>query len=390
MISILQWNINGYFNNYHELQLLIKELNPSLLCLQETHIRHNMKPYPPGGYEGYFFNSPQNQYGKQGVAILIKRGIPHKILFTDDDILSIAVEILRNSKLTIINTYIPPNKQFSTTHILEILNKAVGSMLWLGDVNSWSPIWGSPFANDRGTKIEDALLSTDLVALNDGSPTHFSTHQSFTHVDITTCKANVAPLCTWKTINDLHGSDHFPILTEIMSDREPNTKKFKPKFLTDKADWANYQELCTNMSTNHPPSKNINKEAASIRKIICTAAHFSIPQTKNSSQARYTPWWNSDLQKLRTLKQESWHKFKGTRNFIDLLNYKRNNAIFKHEAKKAKRVAFEEFTSNINPKSSNTKIWEDVARLSGLGKQNIITCLNTPNGTVTDSSSIAN
>ena len=34
--KIIQWNCRGYKANYDELLLLIAELNPSALCLQET------------------------------------------------------------------------------------------------------------------------------------------------------------------------------------------------------------------------------------------------------------------------------------------------------------------------------------------------------------------
>ena len=128
MISILQWNIHGYFNNYHELQLLIKDLKPSVLCLQETHIRHNFDPKPPYGYNGYFLNSPQYQYSKQGVAILVKEDIPHKIVFTNITLLTIAIEILFNPKLIIINTYNPPKQSLSCSDILSFHYVLGGSL----------------------------------------------------------------------------------------------------------------------------------------------------------------------------------------------------------------------------------------------------------------------
>ena len=172
-----------------------------------NNIRHNFDPKPPYGYNGYFLNSPQYQYSKQGVAILVKEGIPHKIVFSNITLLTIAIEILFDPKLTIINTYIPPKQSFSCSDILNILNKTQNPILW--------GFWGSLLSNDRGTKIEDVLLSSNLIVLNDGSPTHFSTHQSFTHVDVTTCSSNIFPLCSWKVLRDLHGSDHFPLMIEI-------------------------------------------------------------------------------------------------------------------------------------------------------------------------------
>lgn len=40
-LKILQWNLNGFFNNLHELQILVREHSPDVIALQETHITQN-------------------------------------------------------------------------------------------------------------------------------------------------------------------------------------------------------------------------------------------------------------------------------------------------------------------------------------------------------------
>lgn len=49
-LKLLQWNLNGYFNNLHELQLLMRELKPSDLALQETHLINISVPNTPKEY----------------------------------------------------------------------------------------------------------------------------------------------------------------------------------------------------------------------------------------------------------------------------------------------------------------------------------------------------
>ena len=80
--------------------------------------------------------------------------------------------------------YIPQSQSFNSNEILKILRNVSTTIILLGNLNSWSPLWGSTTDNQRGNIIEDVLLTSNLVVLNDGSPTHFSTHQSFTNVDI--------------------------------------------------------------------------------------------------------------------------------------------------------------------------------------------------------------
>jgi len=45
-ITIIQWNIHGIFNNYNELTLLIKDLAPAIVFLQETHLPYKTLSAP--------------------------------------------------------------------------------------------------------------------------------------------------------------------------------------------------------------------------------------------------------------------------------------------------------------------------------------------------------
>lgn len=78
MVKLLQWNIKGYYNNYTNLQVLLKEYAPSIIALNETHLPKNKNPLVPSQYTGFFHNLDQNTYAKQGNAILIKDNISHK------------------------------------------------------------------------------------------------------------------------------------------------------------------------------------------------------------------------------------------------------------------------------------------------------------------------
>jgi len=57
MLKILQLNLNGYLNNYNHLQTLIKNKNPKIISIQDTHLHStNNIPIPislpnksPGG-----------------------------------------------------------------------------------------------------------------------------------------------------------------------------------------------------------------------------------------------------------------------------------------------------------------------------------------------------
>ena len=75
--KLIQWNINGFLNNYTDLQLLINEKNPHFLSLQETHCNYLFNPVPPNGFSAYFCNSC-NLTNKQGLGVFIKSNFPTK------------------------------------------------------------------------------------------------------------------------------------------------------------------------------------------------------------------------------------------------------------------------------------------------------------------------
>lgn len=160
---ILQWNIKGFYNNSHELQLLIKEHSPSLISLQETHLPHSKTAHISNLYTHYFFNLPQNTSSKQGIAVLVRKDIPHKQIPVQSAISTIAIEINLGFKFTVLCIYIPPQQTFSLKDLQEIVYAFNTSLLITGDLNAWSPLWGSVETNHRGRTIEDLILTENMV-----------------------------------------------------------------------------------------------------------------------------------------------------------------------------------------------------------------------------------
>lgn len=180
--QILQWNMKGFVNNFDELSILINEHSPCFISIQETHCAHLFTPRIPKLYTGYFYNFPSNVTAKQGIGVLIKNNIPHKQIIINSNILT-----LLPLKFTVVSIYILPDQVFSITDLENILNQIPTPVLIIGDVNSWSVLWGSPATSSRGAILEKFLLDSDLMVLNDGSPTHFSTDKTLTHMELTCC-----------------------------------------------------------------------------------------------------------------------------------------------------------------------------------------------------------
>ena len=118
--KLIQWHINGFLDNYTDLQLLINEKNPHLLSLQETHCNYLFNPVPPNGFSVYFGNSSCNLTNKQGLGVFIKSNSPHKEIQVNSNFQIIALEVTLNKKLTIISIYLPPSQSFTSIELINI------------------------------------------------------------------------------------------------------------------------------------------------------------------------------------------------------------------------------------------------------------------------------
>jgi len=43
-MNIIQWNINGFYSKLEELQLIIRDHNPKVICIQETNFNYKSNP----------------------------------------------------------------------------------------------------------------------------------------------------------------------------------------------------------------------------------------------------------------------------------------------------------------------------------------------------------
>ena len=113
---------------------------------------------------------------------------------------------------TICNIYLNPNKQTNRQSIENIILQLEEPFIMLGDFNAKHTLWGDESDDPRGRTIEAIILDINISILNTGQPTNFHTQTASLHaVDISMCSPQLLTELRWSTLEDLHGSDHFPI-----------------------------------------------------------------------------------------------------------------------------------------------------------------------------------
>ena len=220
----LQWNCKGIKGRHEELQHLISLYKPKTISLQETKL--NSTEYLLNtGYKLYNRINPGNTI-QGGVAIVIDKTINHQKLYLQTNLQAIAIKLLEKPYLTICNIYLPPNEPLPCREITELIDQLTPPYLLVGDFNAHNPLWGEHRNNTRGNKLAEIILNKNLVVLNKKAPTYHRLYDNTSSIiDLTLTTPTQAPNYNWTRLEDLHGSDHYPIvIRETTNNRTLNKK----------------------------------------------------------------------------------------------------------------------------------------------------------------------
>ena len=134
---------------------------------------------PPSRYRT-FRDVPQAAVPGQGLVTLVRMDIPSRPLQLSTILSAIAIRIRAKTIITICNIFIHPNEHISPAQISNLIDQLPKPYILLGDYNCRSATWGDETTNANGLDIDQVLLSSDVVILNTGQPTHISIHSGAT------------------------------------------------------------------------------------------------------------------------------------------------------------------------------------------------------------------
>ena len=259
VVLCLQWNLDGYFKRLHELQNLIAELHPLIICLQETHL-HPIHKVSLKNYTFFRHDYINAKKACGGIAILVHESITSQIIATKSSLQAISVSVklpaLSKKPFSITSIYLPPHINVPTHSLQTLITQLPPPLLVCGDFNAHSPTWGFKRLNNRGDAVENLLLDNpNLTLINTHrSPTHFCVaNGSFSTIDLTLCSTSLSPSLSWKTHTDLCDSNHYPII--ICHDKiQQLNRQCTPKWILNKADWPLFTNLTANTDTLPTPS----------------------------------------------------------------------------------------------------------------------------------------
>ena len=221
--SIIQRNCRGLRANYNEILILMSLFSPSVICLQETFLKQSDN-ISFRDLNMFNYICPDGQRASGGTAIMVKSSVPHSQFDLNTNLQAVAVNVTVSKKITICSIYLPPSDVLSKNSLVSLIDQLPQPFILVGDFNGHSKAWGCSDTNDRGEIIEDVIAENDLRLLNEKT-TYISSPPTGNYytIELSLCNPSIYLDFDWSVCDDLHGSEHFPILikeTESSDDEQ--------------------------------------------------------------------------------------------------------------------------------------------------------------------------
>ncbi|GFX25589.1 probable RNA-directed DNA polymerase from transposon X-element [Trichonephila clavipes] len=204
-----------------------------------------------------------------------------------------------------------------------LVSQLPAPFILLGDFNGHSPLWGHNDTNSRGRQIEQLISDHCLCLLNNDEKTYFhAPTRTFHSLDLAICSPTLLPMLNFEVANDLHNSDHFPLLVSHVNGA--GTRFRPPTYHFHRADWDQFTRLAI-ISGTMVQNRAVDEAVFNVTEAIRSAADAAIPKTSNSPRKLCKPWWNASCQQAKrnkggrgyvssitssTTSQQLWRKVK--------------------------------------------------------------------------------
>ncbi|WP_144077945.1 hypothetical protein, partial [Solemya velum gill symbiont] len=237
------------------------------------------------------------------------------------------------------------------------------------------------------TPGENFITNNNLCLFNDKSPTFLhSGHGTFSSIDLSISNPSLFLEFEWSVENDLHGSDHFPL---ILKNTETANTAHPPKWKMSKANWTQFESMCLEKLTTIPISSTAIEDYTSI---LLTIADDSIPKTSGKSIARRNPWFNDDCKKAIAKRKRNLRHFQQEPTSSNLGAFKISRAQARRTIRQTRKNSWRDYVSRLNNRTSPKSVWRTIRSMNGKGggSKSAPSHLSQQDTTITDTLHIAN
>ncbi|XP_053536655.1 uncharacterized protein LOC124628232 [Ictalurus punctatus] len=346
ILVILQWNARSLIANGQEFKKFVTDLldKPQVICVQETWL----KPQLDFVIYGYTTIRNDRETGKGGgVATFVRNDVKYNLVNKGKEHESVVVRIQTGKdSIMIVNFYNPCNR-LSTDTLNAVCGVTQGKTVWCGDFNAHSTIWRSKNTDINGSVIEEFIDDKNLVCVNDGKGTQYSSsHNTESAIDLTIMSTEMAGISLWEVLDQSTvGSDHYPIITRIEVEIHQDSELKTPRWRLDKADWQMFQMLseikCVELVNKD--IRDVEEMNRKVTRAIIQTAEETIPKKTRIEQRKSVPWWNESCTIVIKKRNKALRQLKAHHTLVTLINYKRAQAVVRRTIRSAKRGYLRQF-----------------------------------------------
>lgn len=371
-MKVISTNIRGLHTKLPFVRELIREHDPDLLCVQETHLKTKHDVNIPG----YIHYKLYQERGiNNGTSTYVKRTLRHQLLRTrianraEAHVIQVQTT---TGILNVTNLYQPPSTILNPAFIRNII-RTPGPHLIIGDLNSPTPALAPGRDSINGRTLLALIQRSALIHHTPDLPTRGN---EYLDVALST---GITAAITLETLEEIR-SDHRPIACTIDRTspalREPGAPK------PEKTDWAKVQQKIRHKLQCNPctqplrTKEDVNREATFITTTIKEAISESTPKPRHSP-VKINPL----PEEIHNLRREM-HQLSRRRRESPEMAQAANRA--KHKLRVAlnhlKRQTWTRILQEDATSPDHTKIWKRIKSIRSA--QQDIPTLTRPDGTL--------
>ena len=381
MTSIFQWNMRGLEANREQLQLLVKQFSPAVLCLQEClSSTVSFSPYQ-------LVSSLDKSEHRRGVSLLCHPSVLASPVSLDTPLEAVAARVSLEKTVTVCCLYLSPSYSIDKRALTALIEQLPRPFLLLGDFNAHSPLWGSDSTSARGLMIEELLDECNLSLFNDGSPTHYTSFSgNFSHLDLSICDPSLLLEFDWKVHDDLCGSDHFPIL---LSSNNPTVDTDLEKFLFKAANWDAFAARCSSILTEEEVFSS-EDVISQFTNLLLQCANDTIPKQSSKPRRPKTPWFDEECRSLNKERKRALRAVFRSPTSENVRKHQRLRARVRYIFKTKKKESWRNFCSRLNYKTNSQTVWNIIRKIKGKGNKTSVPHLRAAGKLISNKKDIAN
>ena len=382
-MSILQWNLNSFYQKRPELECLLQN-NPALVCLQETKAK---EPLKMKGFTSYnVFSRAADNRACGGVSILVKNHIPQVKVPITSNIQCVAVRVSLHKTFTVCCIYIPPSQSFAISDLDHIYSQLPAPVLLVGDFNAHHISWGNNRTTPKGIIIDNFINRNSLNIMNDGSSTfsHPGTGAQ-TAIDLSICHPSLFLDFKWRVSDELGENDHFPIFIDPLL---PSPDESLPRWILSKAKWDLFSHFCETEIASEVFEQGSPSISTFSEKLYEIAAKC-IPRSSGKSKKVKRPWFNQECKEDINIRKKALSKFQKHPTIENLINFKHVKAKARRTIRTYKKNSWQTYVSTLNNQTPIKKVWDMVKKISGKYTKNCTSMINKDGKTYSTTKDIA-